>query len=208
MKPTVQRMRNYAIYDLLNKEQSVLDIGGNCGFLAIHVAGYVKEVDAIELNPYLNKIGEDTAQYLRVKNARFMTADFASYDMQKKYDVVFSLSNHHTIDGNLNMGFLRYSEKIFNLLKPGGFLFFESHNVFGNGKLGPGDDSDLDKKFELAGQFFQLVRHKMVRSFYPVDIDKLFAVFRRREIADPTARNNFDFLAARKSYQYTYETHA
>jgi SAM-dependent methyltransferase len=203
VKPTKQRLQNYLIYNLLNKDQSILDIGSNCGFLAIHVAGFVKEVDAIEINPYLNKIGEDTAQFLGTKNVKFITADFSSFDTEKKYDAVFSLSNHHTIDGNLNMGFFRYSEKIFNLLKPGGVLFFESHNVWGDGNLGPGDDSDLDKKFEISGHFFEIIKHKMVHSFYPVDVDKLFVVFRRRLVRDPAFKTNFDLVTARKSYEYT-----
>lgn len=206
VKPTEQRLKNYSIYDLLSKDQSILDIGSNCGFLAVHVAGFVKQVDAIEINPYLNKIGEDTAYFLGTKNVNFITADFSSFTTQKKYDAVFSLSNHHTIDGNLNMGFLRYSEKIFNLLKPGGLLFFESHNVWGDGNLGPGDDSDLDKKLELSGQYFEIVKHKMVHSFYPVDIDKLFVVFRRRLIQDPTFKTNFDLVSARTSYEYTETT--
>ena len=45
VKPTEQRFRNYSINDLLNKNQSVLDIGSKCGFVSIHVAGFVKEVD-------------------------------------------------------------------------------------------------------------------------------------------------------------------
>jgi SAM-dependent methyltransferase len=203
VKPTVQRLKNYSIHDLLNETQSILDIGSNCGFFAIHVASLVREVDAIDINPYLNKIGEDTARFLGTKNVRFNTADFSSFEAKKRYDAVFSLSNHHTIDGKLNMGFLRYSEKIFNLLKPGGFLFFESHNVWGDGYLGPGDDSDLDKKFEICGQFFEIIKHKMVHSFYPVDIDKLFVVFRRRQVQDPMFKTNFDLITARENYDYT-----
>lgn len=203
VKPTEQRLKNYSIYELLSEDQSVLDIGSNCGFLAVHVAGSVKQVDAIEINPYLNKIGEDTAHFLGTENVNFITANFSTFATQKKYDVVFSLSNHHTIDGNLNMGFSRYSEKIFNLLKPGGLLFFESHNVWGDGNLGPGDDSDLDKKFELSGQYFEIVKHKMVHSFYPVDVDKLFVVFKRRLFQDATFKTNFDLASARTSYTYT-----
>lgn len=69
--------------------------------------------------------------------------------------------------------------------------------------MGPGDDSDLDKKFEICGQFFEIMKYKMVPSFYPVDIDKLFVVFSRRQIQDPAIKTNFDLAAARKSYEYT-----
>lgn len=156
----------------------------------------------VEINTHLKGIGEDTKQFLGIENVRFINADFSFFETKKKYDAVFSLSNHHTIDGNLNMGFLQYSEKIFDLLKPGGLLFFESHNVWGDGNLGPGDDSDLDKKFEICGQFFEIKKYKMVHAFYPVDIDKLFVVFRRRKVQDPTFKTNFNLITARKTYNY------
>jgi SAM-dependent methyltransferase len=203
VKPTEHRFRNYSIYDYFRKDLSILDIGSNCGFVAIHVADFVKEVDGLEINPYLNKIGNDAAIYLETENVHFNTADFSTFKTGKKYDAVFSLSNHHTIDGNLNMNFYSYSEKIFNLLKSGGLLFFESHNVWGDGTLGPGDDSDMDKKFELCGQFFEILKYKMVSAFYPVDIDKLFVVFKRRQVQDPTFKTNFDLISARENYNYT-----
>ena len=164
----------------------------------------MKEVDALDINPYLNQIGIDTARYLGIKNVHFKTLDFSTYETDKKYDVVFSLSNHHTIDGKLNMGFAKYSEKIFNLLKPGGLLFFESHNVWGDGNLGPGDDSDLEKKFELASKYFEIVKYRMVPAFYPVDIDKLFVVFKRRAEINESRKTDFNLESARKTYHYVF----
>ena len=72
-----------------------------------------------------------------------------------------------TIDGNLNIGFESYISKIFNTLNEEGILLFESHNI-------NGDDKDMDVKFEIASKYFTLVKYKMVKAFFPQDIDKLF----------------------------------
>ncbi|MBI5547343.1 MAG: class I SAM-dependent methyltransferase [Deltaproteobacteria bacterium] len=202
-KPSERRLEHYQILEYLKPSHRVLDIGSNCGFFALNLARYVASVEGIELNPHLNRIACDTRDWLGIRNATFRTADFVAEPLRESYDIVFSLSNHHTIDGNLSVGFGAYIQKIFDHMSPGGMLFFESHNVWGDGKLGPGDDSDLDAKFDIAEQYFELVKHKMVRCFYPsADIDKLFIVLRRRPARDPSARRRLTLEAARKSYQY------
>lgn len=203
VKPSEERFNNYDIHNYFETKRKVLDIGSNCGFFALHVSQYVQEIHGIEINPYLNSIAEDTQKYLNIRNARFSTADFTRVTVSEMYDVVFSLSNHHTIDGNLNMGFENYIRKIFSCLKVDGLLFFESHNVWGDGKLGPGDDSNLDDKFDIAEQYFEVLKCKMVRCFYPgVDIDKLFVVMKRRPEPDSTIKRRLHLEQTKKSYEY------
>ena len=194
IKPTEARMKSYDVYDFFNANGRVLDIGSNSGFLSIYLSDYFKEVVGIELNPYLIRMGECVKNHLGVRNVNFIKADFMSYSFNNQFDAVFSLSNHFTIDGNLNMSFEDYIYKIYNLLNNGGVLFFESHNI-------NGDDSDLDQKFLIASQYFDLKKYKMVKAFYPADIDKLFAVFiKKPSISEKYS--SFSLDKARHEYEY------
>lgn len=195
IKPSEERIEGYEIHSYFSKEKSVLDIGSNSGFMSCYLSEFVKEIDAIELNPYLSDMGVVTANFLNIKNINFLKNNFIEYDFIKKYDIVFSLSNHYTIDGNLNMGFEDYIKKIYNVMHDGGVLFFESHNI-------NGDDSDMELKFKIASKYFTLVKYKMVRSFFPQDIDKLFSVFLRED--NPRKTQIFDFNLEEAKYKYEY----
>lgn len=196
IKPTEARIKNYGIDQFFTKTKSVLDIGANCGFLACHISNFVKEVDGIELNPFLVEMGQETKKFLSIKNVNFIQADFISYEFNRTYDIVFSLSNHYTIDGNLNLDFESYIKKIFKLLNSNGQMFFESHNVFG-------DDRDMDAKFLIASKYFKLIDYKMVKAFYSsIDIDKLFAVFVRLDEPGESQQFNFKLSDAISKYKY------
>jgi len=195
IKPTEPRMKNYELDTYLSKDKTVLDIGSNSGWVACHLSGSSKNVDGIELNPYLVKMGEATIDFLNIQNVNFIVDDFINYNFSKKYDIVFSLSNHFTIDGNLNIGFESYISKIFSTLNDEGVLFFESHNI-------NGDDKDMDLKFEIASKYFTLEKYKMVKAFFPQDIDKLFAVFKKRDVSGSPIKTNFILKNAKNKYTY------
>jgi SAM-dependent methyltransferase len=106
---------------------------------------------------------------------------------------VLSLSNNHAIDGNLHVGFGRYMEKIVDLLKPGGYLLFESHNAFAAGGIG---DAIMNKRFDIE-------RYRMVRCYlkYAVeDLDKLFIVAKRSEFPRPVRSS---LPEAREKYEWS-----
>lgn len=163
--------------------------------MACYLSDFVKEVDAIELNPYLIKMGEETAKFLNISNVHFIEGNYIHYKFTKRYDIVFSLSNHFTIDGNLNVGFEDYIRKIFDNMNNDGILFFESHDI-------NGDDKDMDLKFQIASKYFKLIDYKMVRAFYTADIDKLFAIFQRLENSDQEHKLTFRLDLAKHKYQY------
>lgn len=201
IKPVDARLEAYGIASLLGPGARVLDVGANSGMLALAVAERVAHVDAVELNPFLVEIGREVAAYLGRANVRFEVADIATWQPQRRYDAVFSLANHCTIDGRMAMPFESYIAKLFALLEPGGLLFFESHNPFGPGTGGPGDDGDLDRKLEIAGRYFEIMGVRMTRAFTPShDIDKLFVALRRRPAFAPSAMTGFDLGQARRSY--------
>lgn len=201
IKPTGERLAGYGIDRLLEGCARVLDVGANSGMLAVELAGRVAHVDAIELNPFLVEIGRHAAAHIGRTNVHFEVADVGSWQSDRRYDAVFSLANHCTIDGRMAMNFESYIAKLFALLEPGGWLFFESHNPFGPGTGGPGDDGDLDRKMEVAGCYFEVVATRMTRAFTPAhDIDKLFVAMRRRPAFDGQAQVDFSLEQARRSY--------
>lgn len=201
IKPAQERLRRYPMAQRLKPTDRILDIGSNCGFLALSVAPLVEHVHGIEFNPYLVQVATMAAKALAISNADFDIGDFTDMTCTQPYDAVLSLANHCTIDGNLAMDFEAYAAKLFAFLKPGGWLFFESHNVFGPGAGQAGDDGDLERKFELMAPYFELVEHRMTRCFVPFhDIDKLFAVFRRRGAFQPRAQMVFELASARQNY--------
>lgn len=195
IKPTEKRIKNYDIHSYLSKNKTVLDIGSNAGFLSCYLAEFSKEVDGIELNPYLIEMSETTKRFLHINNVHFIEGNFITYILEKTYDIVFSLSNHFTIDGNLNIGFETYILKVYHLTNKNGILFFESHDI-------NGDDKDLDIKFQIASKYFKLIKYKMVKAFYPSDIDKLFAIFVRLDKPSATIKTDFKLVEARNLYQY------
>lgn len=203
IKPNEARMALYDIDGLLHDRQKVLDIGSNMGLMALHLAQRCGHVDAVEYNPYLCQIGRRAADALSIRNVSFVCNDFLLYAPQNRYDVVVSLANHATIDQRLSATFKDYIQKIYSLMNAGGYLFFESHNVFGPGKGGPGDDGDLDLKLDLAAPFFDIVKYRMVPAFVSHhDVDKLFVVMKRRPAVDGAARRVLSRSDAIKRYHY------
>ncbi len=195
IKPTEARIDNYEIRNYFGKDKNALDIGSNSGFLTCHIAEYLEAVDGIELNPYLVNMGIETAKYLELSNVNFICADFMTHAFDEGYDLILSLSNHFTIDGNLNVGFEDYIKKIYSISNENALLFFESHSI-------KGADSDLDAKFGIASKYFDLIKYKMVRAYYPADIDKLFAVFRKRNVAGGSQHLSFRLKEAMTRYDY------
>jgi SAM-dependent methyltransferase len=203
IKPTEERLARYDIAGYLRRTDQVLDIGANNGCLALVIAEMVAHVDGIEYNPYLVTIANIAADFLRIRNASFLVGDFVEFESTKQYDAIFSLANHCTIDGNLSVDFEEYIAKCFSMLRPNGYLFFESHNVFGPGKGRAGDDGDLDAKFDVVERYFEVVKSKMIRAYVPAfDVDKLFVVLRRRESYQANVQRSFSLSEARLRYAY------
>lgn len=203
IKPTQERLANYGFLPWLRAGMSVLEIGCNNGFMAIELARHAGRVDAVEYNPFLVEIGRTTAAAVGQHNVHYEVADFTTWQPRQRYDVVLSFANHCTIDGNLSVEFESFVAKLWQLTSEDGWLLFESHNVFGPGAGAPGDDGDLDAKFEVMERYFELVDSKMTKAFVPTqDIDKLFVVLRRRPAVLATVNRQMNLAVARQTYTY------
>jgi len=173
-RPTEKRFERYVIEKYLSKDQSALDIGSNCGFLTIHIGKFVKSIDGVEINPFLVNIGKDTSEFLDRDNVNFHSSSFEQYDTDNKYDVIFSLANDETIDGNTKFTFEEYIKKIIHLLNDDGLLMFEtvSTDTF--------EPRIFKPKLELLKKYFTILEERMVKSEYPLKVPmRRFFVFKK-----------------------------
>lgn len=110
------------------KGKSVLDIGSNTGFILLSLAGEIQNGIGVELNPYLVATGKEVQNYFGFDNIRFITSSFEDFDSSgQTFDVILSLANHCTYDGNTKQSVENYFQKIAKLLTKNGELIFESH---------------------------------------------------------------------------------
>ena len=152
----------------------MLDIGCNNGFLALKVAQNSGHVDALELNPHLINIGKDVKEFLGISNIDFIVDDFQRFDPGKSYDVVLSLANHLTGDGNLSLAFRAYMEKIHGLLNNDGLVAFESHAYEAN-------DPKFMESLESMKDLFKIEKEKRIAQYKIVHFgDRLFFILRKQ----------------------------
>lgn len=173
-RPSEKRLIKYNITKYLTNEKTVLDIGCNCGFFTIVVSRYVKYIEGLDINPYLINIADDVKYFLKIMNASFHNSTFEDYSVDKKFDIIFSLGNDETIDGNTKFTFFQYIEKIYNLLAQDGILVFESQAI---------DAYYPDRfkpKLEKLTSLFEIIENKIVQSEYPVNVpNRIFLILKK-----------------------------
>jgi len=172
-----KRFAEYDIEKYLSKEKKALDIGSNCGFFSIFVSRFVDDISGVEINPYLIKIANDTKDFLGLENTKFINSSFEDFQTDEKFDIIFSLANDSTIDGNTKFNFEEYIEKINNLLNKDGLVIFESQAI----------DSMITQKFEekfrILERRFEILEKRKISSEYPVNIpERDFVILKKLDI--------------------------
>ena len=155
-------------------EDILIKIKSNCGFLTIHISTFLKHIDGVELNPYLTNIGNDTKKFLDIENVNLFTSRFEDFIPTKKYDIIFSLANDDTIDGNTEFTFDEYVGKIEDLLSEKGHLMWET--------ISPDtyDPELFEPKRTILEKKFTLLEERMVKSEYPINVpERRFLVFQK-----------------------------
>jgi 16S rRNA G527 N7-methylase RsmG len=165
-RDTEKRFQDYKLEYLLNNNDTVLDIGSNCGFLSLLISKYVKQIDGVEKEEHLCELANKAKETLNIENCNFYNQDFKQFTQLKKYDVILFLAEHLWI----NIPFKEYIKKIKSLLKYSGLFLIESH------KMNIGIDIDFkDKLKEIEDNgFTKLYQTK-------IDIgrnERIFAIFR------------------------------
>ena len=163
-RPSEKRLDSYNIQKYIDKQKTGLDIGSNCGFFTLHLSNYLKSMDGVEINPYLIDISNDTKEYLEIENTNFHNCSFEDFKIDTKYDIIFSLANDSTIDGNTRFNFSEYIEKIINLLSKNGIVIFESQAM----DMMP--ESKFEPKLNHLIQYLSIIEDRYVPSEYPVNV--------------------------------------
>jgi len=149
------RFKLYKLDAILTPKTTMLDIGCNTGFLSLMSAKNCKHIDAFDNNPFLIQIAEKCKQFENIENINFSCLTFDELRPDGKYDLVLSLANHHTFDGNMRPEFRKYIEKIRKMMEKEGVLIFESH---------PGEFRQPSFKNQLAilKDFFHIENEQVV----------------------------------------------
>lgn len=125
IRSTDKRIEQYCLKEILKTNMDVLDIGCNIGFMDIEIASLVRNVTGIEFNPVASRLAKSIACKLNIRNTTFYDTDFKEWKnlSRRKYDLILSLEVHQYI----NLSPQDYAAKIASLIKPCGFVLFESH---------------------------------------------------------------------------------
>ena len=109
--------------------KTVLDIGSNMGAILFNVRKSIKFGLGVEINEFLVEQSELISNYLNsTEKLKFSNIPFEDLNKdQSTFDVILSLANHSTFDGNTKQSLDSYFDKIHGLLTEDGQLIFESH---------------------------------------------------------------------------------
>ncbi|MBS3087454.1 class I SAM-dependent methyltransferase [Candidatus Pacearchaeota archaeon] len=170
-----KRLERYDIKEFLSDSKKALDIGCNCGFFTLLISDLVSKIDGVEINPFLIQIARDTKDFLKNHNSSFYTTSFEKFRPKEKYDIIFSLANDETVDGNTKFTFIEYILKIRNLLNPEGLLIFESQALKESLNEFP------EKKYEHLKKHFDILVEKKVPTDYPYNVkERAFFVLKKK----------------------------
>lgn len=123
VRDTRIRLQTYMLEDLIRNEE-VLDIGSNCGFLDLTLASVAKHIDGVEYNESLVMVANEAKNYLEIENVSFFQGDFTRMCVERQYDTVFFFAVHEWID----MSPSDAVEKLCSFLRKEGTIVFESQN--------------------------------------------------------------------------------
>ena len=137
-RPTEIRYADYGLDDLIGKGDRILDIGANCGFMAVYASFKTGcRAVCIDHNKYMLNIGRHTAQYLGVADKiEWSDERFQDYSSAELFTVVFSFAAHWTDDEGYRVSLVTHLKRIHAMLAENGVLVFESHTAdIGNEKF-------------------------------------------------------------------------
>lgn len=144
-RPTIIRFNNYNLMTYIDKNKSVLDIGGNTGFFSSYVAQFVKFIDLIEYDENLANIASMTIKYIDLNNVNIMKLDIKKFEPKYKYDIIFSFAIHKWVGESLESYLLRLED----LLDNEGRIIIESH---------PGEDEHKILETGISKSNFKIIQ--------------------------------------------------
>jgi SAM-dependent methyltransferase len=123
------RFDDYEFRKFIKPNDRILDIGCNCGFMAILAAYRIGcRAEGIDINKYMTEIGGLVAEHLRIADlVKLHAGKLQEYRPDEPFDVVLSFATHWTDDENYRVGLDEHMQRMASYLRPGGTLMFESH---------------------------------------------------------------------------------
>lgn len=90
-RSTEERFEAYGLRDLIRPEDRVLDVGCNCGFIALYTSFRTGcRVDGVDINPYMIQIGNHCAEYLRISDrVKLLAVRIQDFAALAQYSVLF-----------------------------------------------------------------------------------------------------------------------
>ena len=123
VRPTVTRLNNYKIFEHINQDSTILDVGCNTGFISAYLSKYVKAIDAVEFDKDVISIARRTMEYLSINNVQLFNEDIKTFKSNKKYDLVMSYAIHRWVGIEL----IDYVRLLLSFKDASGFIIIESH---------------------------------------------------------------------------------
>jgi hypothetical protein len=121
------RIREYGLACYAAPDVRVLDIDSNAGFFVTEFALTCAEAHGVEPNPWLNRIGELTADHLGVRDrVRLFEMPFADFRPAAPYDLILSLAQSFAADDRERLRGHGYFDHIDSMLADWGCLVYES----------------------------------------------------------------------------------
>ena len=97
-----------------SENKSIIDIGCNMGFLALDLAQAARKVTGCDINPRLIDVDRAAASYLKVDNVELVASALEDFSRDGPAEVVLSLANHSTCDGNTKHTLEEYFAKCYH----------------------------------------------------------------------------------------------
>jgi SAM-dependent methyltransferase len=124
-RPTEKRFAAYGLGQFIGETTSVLEMGCNNGFLSLEMSERVRDVTAFDVDAAYVAIGQMVGTYLGRTNCDFRISSAETFSEDRAYDCVVACAVH----GWVSLSFQQFVAKILRLLRPGGVLLLESHEL-------------------------------------------------------------------------------
>jgi len=172
---TTERVENLNLKNYVN-DRTVLDIGCNAGFLMFELASSFTRATGVEYNPYLIDTANLVKKFIGGHNIELINAKFEDFALKTSdtFDVVLSLANHSTYDGNTSQSLDEYFSNINKLLTHDGTLIFESHPP----EIEPEDK--LKKTLQIIEENFVVMEKKKLSMTSFLDKNRTYVYAKKR----------------------------
>jgi tetratricopeptide (TPR) repeat protein len=150
-RPIEDRLASYGLSTHLNRNMNALDIGCNCGFLALGIAPQVGHITGVDIDPQMVNIATIAARYLGLEDCtKFTTGKFESFEKEYNNKIgIFDLIIATAVHMHVKYRIEEFSMAVSKLLTSNGLVLLESQDMRTT------DWDFLDKVKRFSGKTFK-----------------------------------------------------